>query len=236
MIIVPEEARYCETTDRNKVLSELVQMTLLRSDLQYTRSTVVGTEADLIPWNDARIPANLREVVDYCIAKGAYKPFKGSTAGHFAVKIGENEFLTSRRKTNFNVDLHAKGLVRVITFSGENGIIAHGSKPSVGGQSQRIIFKEHPGFDCIVHAHVPLKKDAPDAINIRSQKEYECGSTQCGANTSAGLDGHPSTGIKAVMLDNHGPNIVFRKDTNPNEVIRFIERNFDLSAKTGGLF
>jgi len=37
------------------------------------------------------------------------------------------------------------------------------------------------------------------------------------------------------MLAGHGPNIVFPKDADAVEVIAFIERNFDLKAKTGGL-
>lgn len=36
------------------------------------------------------------------------------------------------------------------------------------------------------------------------------------------------------MLDQHGPNVVFNSSTDPRKVIDFIERNFDLSAKTGG--
>lgn len=36
------------------------------------------------------------------------------------------------------------------------------------------------------------------------------------------------------MLDNHGPNIVFNRNVDPQEVINFIERNFDLTKKTGG--
>ena len=42
-------------------------------------------------------------------------------------------------------------------------------------------------------------------------------------------------GIFAVMLDNHGPNIVYGKDVPADRVIGFIDRYFDLSAKTGGL-
>ena len=42
-------------------------------------------------------------------------------------------------------------------------------------------------------------------------------------------------GILAVMLDNHGPNIVYRKDVPAERVIAFIERHFELMAKTGGL-
>ena len=41
--------------------------------------------------------------------------------------------------------------------------------------------------------------------------------------------------MKVVMLDGHGPNIVFSRDTPANDVIDFIEANFDLSKKTGGL-
>ena len=36
------------------------------------------------------------------------------------------------------------------------------------------------------------------------------------------------------MLDNHGPNIVFHHSIDPQEVIDFIESNFDLTGKTGG--
>ena len=38
------------------------------------------------------------------------------------------------------------------------------------------------------------------------------------------------------MLDNHGPNIVFNHNIDPQEVIDFINQNFDLSDKTGGVF
>jgi hypothetical protein len=36
------------------------------------------------------------------------------------------------------------------------------------------------------------------------------------------------------MLDNHGPNIVYRRDVAAKRVIDVIERNFDLNHKTGG--
>jgi TPP-dependent indolepyruvate ferredoxin oxidoreductase alpha subunit len=35
-------------------------------------------------------------------------------------------------------------------------------------------------------------------------------------------------------LQEHGPNIIFHRSINPQEVIDFIEANFDLSEKTGG--
>lgn len=228
MIITPEEATYHVTKDRNKALINLVDMTYFRSDLNFTRSTVV--EGDPIPWNSELIPKSLQTVVNYCIAKGAYKVFNGSTVGHFAAKIDEETFLTSRRKTNFN-NLDTVGLV-MVKSDGLDSVIAYGSKPSVGGMSQRIIFKDHPDSDCIVHFHCPLRSDHEDSIPIRSQREVECGSMQCGKNTSSGLKQFGN--IKAVMLDNHGPNIVFNRNTNPNDIITFIEQNFDLSGKTGG--
>jgi hypothetical protein len=237
MIIVPEEERYCVTTDRDEVLRELVKMVNSRSAGRFTRSTVVGSEADLVPWQDERVPENFRTVVEYLIAHGAYKPFRGSTAGHFAVKVGEGRFLTSRRKTDFNIDLRARGLV-LVEAQGDDRVVAHGAVASVGGQSQRIVFQEHPEMDCIVHFHCPrVLRQLGDDISVREQWRYECGSHECGANTSAGLREHVvgRGRVKAVMLEKHGPNIVFSRDTPAEEVIRFIERNFDLTDKTGGL-
>ncbi len=226
MIITPEEAKYHVTKDREDCLKNLVEMVKLRSSLNFTRSTVI--KGDPVPWNSTEVPQVLRDVVDYCIKNNAYKPFNGATVGHFAAKLNETTFLTSRRKTNFN-DLEKIGLVRIET-DGPDRVIAYGAKPSVGGQSQRIVFAEHPDCDCIVHFHCPIKPDSK--VPTVSQREYECGSHQCGTNTSRGLEKFGN--LYAVYLDQHGPNIVFNKTIDPQEVINFIEDNFDLSQKTGG--
>lgn len=228
MIVTPEEAAYHETDDRNEVLRNLVDMTFYRSQLTFTQSTVLS--GDPVPWNSDKVPSSLREVVNYCINKNAYKPFQGGTVGHFAHKLSDTEFLTSIRKSDFN-KLDQIGLVYVKT-DGPDTVLAYGAKPSVGGQSQRIVFKDHPGMDCIAHFHCPLRENHPDNIPIKSQREVECGSHQCGRQTSNGLASFGN--LKAIYLDNHGPNIVFNKDINPQEVIDFIERNFDLSKKAGG--
>ncbi len=229
MIITPEEAIYHETTDRKEALEKLVEMTYLRSQLTFTRSTVV--DGSVVKWDDPAVFPALREVVNYCIHSKAYKPFNGATVGHFACKLSENEFLTSIRKSNFN-DLEKNGLVRIKT-DGPDSVIAYGARPSVGGQSQRIVFSEHPEYDCIVHFHCPLKGKNLLGIPVISQREYECGSHECGQNTSKGLKKFGN--LACVMLDNHGPNIVFHHSIHPEEVIEFIEENFDLSQKTGGL-
>ena len=117
--------------------------------------------------------------------------------------------------------------------SGKTGTALNVAKPSVGGQSQRLIFSQHSGLDCIVHFHCPLKSDHVDDIPVVSQREYECGSHQCGQNTSNGLAMFRN-GIACVMLDKHGPNIVFNHSIDPQEVIDFISDNFDLSQKTDG--
>lgn len=224
MIITPEQSRYHVTKSRLEVLRNLVDMTHSRSRLSFTRSTVVDGEP--VPWNSDLIPDSLRTVVNYCIEKGAYKPFLGSTVGHFAVKVDENRFLTSRRKTNYN-KLSEVGMV-MVEANGKDKVVAFGSKPSVGGQSQRIIFSEHPDADCIVHFHCPMKPTS--IVPIRSQREYECGSHECGKNTSDGLMKFGN--VYAVMLDKHGPNIVFNRNTDPAEVIQFIEKNFELRSAT----
>lgn len=230
MIIVPEEAKYCVTTDRQQVLKTLVDVVNHRQHLTFTRSTVL--EGESIQWDSDIVPQSLRTVVDYCIEKGAYKPFRGNTAGHFAVKVDDETFLTSKRSTNFN-DLKDIGLVKVIS-TGKDSVIAYGAKPSVGGMSQRIIFTEHTDVDCIVHFHCPPN---PTMATVPGwtvpQYPYECGSHECGQNTSNGLQ-EVWKGIKAVYLDQHGPNIVFNRNIDPARVIRFIDQYFDLSQKTGG--
>lgn len=226
IIITPEEARYNLSTDRDYVLKDLVEMAYLRSSLRFTRSKVLPGQP--VRWNSSLIPETLRTIVNYCITKKAYKPFRGSTAGHFAVKLDENTFLTSIRKTNFN-ELDKLGLVKVIT-QGNDLVISYGAKPSVGGQSQRIIFHANPDYDCIVHFHCPIKESS--LIPRVSQRPYECGSHECGENTARGLKRFGN--LSAVYLIDHGPNIVFNHNINPNGVIEFIEDNFELNKKTGG--
>lgn len=232
VIVAPEETQYFASQNRDFTLEWLAKMTLARLENRFTRSTVKAGE--VVPWQSQQVPSNLRDVVNYCIENGAYKPVLGKTAGHFAVKLASNEILTSIRKSNFN-DLDKVGLVRVVARD-DDTVIAYGAKPSVGGQSQRIVFKEHPDVDCIVHFHCPLKPHV-EAFPTKQQWPNECGSHECGANTSNGLtevdlgEGHK---LKVVMLDNHGPNIVFSKDTPPEKVISYISSNFHLAGKTGG--
>lgn len=228
LIITPEEAKYAITSDREKALTELVDIAYHRSHLSFTRSTVVDGKP--VDWNSSEVYPSLREVVNYCIKRNAYKPFNGATVGHFACKINDTTFLTSIRKTNFN-DIEKNGLVKVIT-DGPDSVIAYGAKPSVGGQSQRLIFSQHGNVDCIVHFNCPIKPTSK--VPVVSQREFECGSHECGQNTSSGLGEFNDGRILAVMLDNHGPNIVFNHNINPQEVIDFIEENFILEEKTSG--
>lgn len=234
MIIVPEESRY-KKDNAEKTLELLVKMMTSRMQDKFTRSTVV--EGDSIDWNGSLVPESLRRVVNHCIAEGAYKPFQGKTVGHFAVKVKDGIILTSKRKTNFN-DLDNIGLVK-IESDGNDNVIAYGAKPSVGGQSQRIIFDEHPNFDCIAHFHCPVKMEYKgNVVPVQEQWAHECGSHQCGQNTSAGLkkvDLGEGESLMVVYLDEHGPNIVFNRSTNPDKIISFIDKTFDLSAKTGGM-
>lgn len=228
MVVTPEEAPYHETTDRQTALEGLVEMAYLRSEMHYTPTTVKPGE--FISWESPSIPDSLRQVVDHCIERGAYKEFLGVTTGHFSVKTGDGHMLSSRRKTNFN-NIKDVGMVQV-SYSPEGKITAYGGKPSAGARAQLEVYKQHPDKDCIVHFHCPLKPGAE--ISTVEQRPYECGSYECGANTANGLTEYEQDGIAAVMLDEHGPNVVFRRDSDPQKVIEFIEKNFDLTAKTGG--
>ena len=226
MIVTPEESPYHVGLERSQILKELVDMTILRCNLRFTRSKVV--DKPLVPWNSEEVNPVLREVVEHCINNNAYKPFNNKTVGHFAVKVKDGEYLTSVRKSNFNTHLFENGLVRILTKD-DNNVIAHGAKPSVGGQSQRIIFDKYPHLDSIVHFHSPKKEDSK--VNTVEQK-YECGSHECGENTALGLRVYEHN-IHAVMLDKHGPNIVFNsKEVTAKQVIEFIDENFNLGFST----
>lgn len=235
MIVTPEQARY-EYQHREDALVSLMYMTLLRAQGTFTRSTVVP--GNPVPWSSDKVFPALRAVVDHCIREGAYKDLlsRNATVGHFAQKLDSESFLTSRRSTNFN-KMDEVGLVRV-EADGDDRVIAYGSRPSVGGQSQRIIFREHPDVDCIVHAHVPLRpgagfgQDGYAPIGRVSQVPNECGSHQCGAATSANLQ-EVAPGIKAVYLEKHGPNVVFHHSTPPEDIIRYLNATFDFSRHTG---
>lgn len=226
MVIAPEETKYHETTNLEEAINGVIEMALMRSHLTFTQSIV--KDGELVDWNSELVPNALRTVVNYCINQNAYKPISGVTAGHFACKLNDTTFLTSIRKTDFN-KLSEVGLVRIET-DGPDTVLAYGAKPSVGGQSQRIVFRDHSDCDLIVHFHCPKKENSQ--VPVVSQREFECGSHECGQNTSDGLKQFGN--LKAVYLDNHGPNIVFHHTINPQEVIDFIEDNFDLSTKTGG--
>lgn len=232
ILIAPEETQYANTTNRADALDTMVNLMMSRMQNTFTRSTVVDGPA--VAWHDGAIPDNLRRVVDHCISAGAYKPVLGKTAGHFAVKVDDTTFLTSARKTNFN-ELNKIGLVKVVS-TGPDNVLAYGRKPSVGGQSQRIIFNEHKDEDCIVHFHCPPKDD----VSVPSAEQWpnECGSHQCGKNTSTHLqefDLGDGDHLKMVYLDRHGPNIVFNRSVPARKVIDFINAKFDLKQKTGGL-
>jgi ribulose-5-phosphate 4-epimerase/fuculose-1-phosphate aldolase len=246
MTITPEQAYYGKTFDRSEALATLVEIAMSRARGNFTRSTVLS--GDPLPWDHRIVPPTLREVVNHCIKEGAYKPFLGSTVGHFAFKETDTTFFTSRRKTNFN-ELDKVGLV-MCESEGPNHVVAYGSKPSVGGQSQRIIFKRHPEMDCIVHFHCPPRHgvehvETPDGasdvfanhgeITVRPQWKHECGSHECGENTAQGLKEHTDgkgNKLLAVYLDHHGPNIVFNRNVDPAFVIDFIDKNFDLKRST----
>lgn len=237
MIVTPEESRYYALPsdpaarggglDRDAAVRGLVDVALARMSNRFTRSDVVDGEP--VSWTSPLVPTALREVVDHCIARGAYKPFLGATVGHFAARLPDGRILTSRRKSDFN-RIAEVGLVLVVP-QGDDRVTAVGGKPSVGGQSQRIIFREHPALDCIVHFHCPLRRGVSD-VPVRSQWPYECGSHECGENTSRGLARLAGTPVHAVMLEQHGPNVVFSRAVRAAEVISAIEARFDLRART----
>lgn len=234
MIVTPEQTSYSVSDDRRQVVRDLVDMAVDRSRATFIRTEV--REGNLAPWIST--PDTFREVVNFAVAKGAYRPNAlGVTVGHFAHRTStpRGSMWSSRRRKNFN-QVEDRDLVCVETTP-DGRVLAWGGLPSAGARSQMILFENHPEFDSVIHFHCPLRPGHDPDLVIRSQREFECGSNECGRNTSAGIRVFDVDGAKigAVMLDKHGPNVLFRSNDDSEKVIRFIDRNFDLTRQTSEL-
>jgi len=237
MIVTPEEYPYQEQT-RAEALKTLSDMIVSRIQLTFNRTSIIdGDKADIKElFEGNNIPQNFIEVMEYLILNDAFKPFRGKTSGHFGCKVEGKEYdrIASVRKVDHN-NMFEEGMAKIFRKNGN--ITAMGGKPSVGEHTQEMIYNQLGDIaHSIVHFHSPRKVDSkrPPFI-IRSQKDFECGSNECGINTSAGIENSEMNGIYAVHLENHGPNIAFHKDVDSGTIISFIERYWDLSDKEGGL-
>jgi len=225
MMIVPEEAKYVETTNRTKAIVCLADMIIMRHRLTY--NTTKLRIASNYPMVETAL--NFQEVIAFLTDNGGFIEDNGNgfTPGHFCWKIGENTFASSQRKADHN-KVFEKGLTLVNITNDSDEIIAFGSKkPSVGATSQRMLFKDYPDYDCIVHTHNPIKENSE--MNQVSQKPYQCGSLECGNNTLKGM--RFKDGIGAVYLIKHGTNILFKSSDDPNKIIKFIKDNIQLGVK-----
>lgn len=224
IIITPEETYYGETTDRDAALKELVEIFNLRSVATYNRSIHVDDEN----YSIEGCSETFKRVVKWVIGRDGFIENNGNgfTPGHFCQKISDHEFLSSQRKANHNkVFEEGMSLVRV---GADDKFTVYGErKASVGARSQWLILQENPEFDCIIHTHNPLKEGS--LIPVTPQKPFQCGSLECGLNTLNHLGDFGE--IKAVYLDKHGANILFKSTSDPYEVIRFINKNIELGIK-----
>jgi len=224
MIITPEESIYGNTKDRDVCLNELVDIVLMRNNLTYNR-TVHHLENS---FDMKSTSTTFQKVVEFLIDNGGFIENNGNgfTPGHFCEKMSNDEFVSSQRKANHN-NVFNEGLTLVKVL--EDKFYSYGKrKPSVGARSQYLLLKDNPDYHCIIHTHNPLKESSN--IPTTPQKPYQCGSLECGLNTKNNLK-EMCEGIKAVYLEKHGANILFKKNLNYNYVINFIKDNIKLGEK-----
>lgn len=225
MVIVPEEARYHVTTNRNYALDGLLELIKRRQNLTY--NTTLLTKTNNVPISNT--PKTFQSVIQFLVNNGGFIEDNGNgfTPGHFCFKQSDNTFLTSQRKMNHN-EIFTQGLTFVKLITERNAIYATGShKPSVGATSQHLLFKAFPEYDCIVHTHNPIKENSN--INWVSQYNFQCGSIECGKNTLSGMMFHDNIG--SVYLEKHGINVMFKSTDDPQHVINFINKNVQLGIK-----
>lgn len=224
-VLTAEETKYGETTNRDKALQELVDITLLRNNLTYNPTEFYG-EVDSTPIQ--RMPNTFQKVVKFLIDNGGFIENNGNgfTPGHFCWKADNTNFYSSQRKANHNL-VFEEGLTKVGVF-GDKFLAGGKRKPSVGARSQWLILESNPEYDCIIHTHNPLKKDSK--IPIAEQRPFQCGSLECGINTVSNMKDMEEN-IKAVYLNKHGANILFKSSDSPDKIIKFIQDNIELGIK-----
>jgi len=206
-------------------------MTLTRSDDNLMHIKVL----DEVPVKWSMAPKVLRDVVEHCLAAGAFEGFEGASVGHFGYLSRDpiwgdflDVLLSSRRKQNYN---EPEGLdLAQVYFLDDGAVQSKGGMPAAGIYSQFKLLKRHDAFDCVIHFHCPQKPD--NKVSIHPQKLSEYGSSDCGHNTTKDVQFFENNQIGVVVFDKHGPNVLFKSDGNAQVVIKFIEENFELNKRT----
>jgi hypothetical protein len=232
MVITPEEYPY-KYDDRGEAIEGLCEMILNRLNLTFNRTTLIdGVKADPLKLDEEDlIPENFIPVLGGLIKYGAFKEFKGRTAGHFGCVVKDKPYqrISSVRKVNHN-NVLSEGMSKIFIAS-DGDIAVMGGKASVGEHTQQMIYNElGDKVHSIIHFHCPPSEDFSDSIPVKKQAAFECGSNECGINTVSGMK-EIFDGVWVVHLENHGPNIAFYKYVDPEDVINFIKTNWDLSKK-----
>lgn len=223
IIITAEESIYGNSTNREEVIKELVDMTKSRSIGTYNSSIFI--EKNNIDISNT--PTSFQNVINYLINNGGFIENNGNgfTPGHFCWRESDKTFLSSQRKANHNL-VFEEGMSRV-EVNNDIFTVYGRRKASVGARSQWLILQENKDYDCIIHTHNPLKMNS--LIPVTPQKPYQCGSLECGLNTVNNMGNFNN--IKAVYLDKHGANILFKSTSNPKDIIDFIVSNINLGIK-----
>ena len=249
MVITPEEFPY-EGETRDEAIKTLCDITFKRLNLTFEDKTILKDDKRAFPEElikEGAIPENWYAVMKYLFAHEAFKPLPGTgkTSGHFGCRVDGKDYerITSERKINHNESFE-RGMITVYSYK-DGQLIVGGAKPSVGEKTQELIYQElGDKIHSIIHFHCPMWEQdwKKSIIPIREQLPYECGSKECALNTVSGMIESTKTfaslvapGIYAVHLQNHGPNIAFHKDVPIADLIRFIEKNWNLEDKTGGV-
>jgi hypothetical protein len=225
IIITPEETYYKGSdSSRESALVELCNMMINRMSGTFEFTNFIKSDNFSIEITSQTFQKVMRFLVD----SGGFIENNGNgfTPGHFCQKFGNEYFLSSQRLANHN-KVFEEGMSKVLLNDQKKLTVLGQRKASVGARSQSTLLLNNPEYDCIIHTHNPLKEDS--IINTRPQKFLQCGSLECGLNTLHGLQNYGP--LKAVYLEKHGINILFKSSTDPEEIIQFIKDNLELGKK-----
>lgn len=250
LVITPEETMYHITEDRDDALRGLTNLIKLRMNATYQRSKLVNMNGVVTPY---LIPDEFRNILEFVISNGGFicNNGNGFTPGHFCIRttkekvieymtgdmididfsiINDSEmiFLSSVRKANHN-DVFTNGMCIVVVKEDGEFIVFGPNKASVGARSQYMLLKNNPEFDYILHTHNPLTPYSE--LHSVEQYPFQCGSNECGVNTSTNLKSYENDEIRAVYLEKHGVNMIFKHGFDQDTIKNFISNNIKLGEK-----
>ncbi len=238
LVVTPEESKYCSFLDAKDTFKGMINM--IGSRVKNTYPVINIQEKEPKEDFTAELEGNLIGVVQHCLNKDYFSSFKGKTKSiSFASRIANNNkvyaFSEETIKNKSEKNNLIKDLDQFEISTAES--VGEAEMNVIGNPSPDLtvfnkIFIDHPHIDSVIHLHV---KEVFGTGTIGLRPAYFTNKDNCENSlesaTKISKDMKDCKTVYAAYISDHGPYIGFNKDTPLEDIIRYIESNFILSAE-----